>query len=90
MVQRFKQRHLMGEVIAAPISFIDGRLAAVYGRISCDNSKMSSVLDQVTNCIRKAAGLGLVVPWDRVFADYQSQGTCQEVQRQSADDSALC
>lgn len=73
MVEDFKQRHRTGLVhIESLAEFRKSvrHLGGSYNRFSCDNSSTNSILDQLTNTLRKAHGEGRFIPWQYVFADY--------------------
>ncbi len=49
-------------------------LASGYARFSCNNSKPTSVVDQINNILDKAASEKRFIPWQYVFADYAVSG----------------
>ncbi|HCO22542.1 MAG TPA: hypothetical protein DIT97_05565, partial [Gimesia maris] len=77
MVENFKSRHQTGRADETAVQCFKkycGKLAGLYTRYSCDNSSVTSILDQTVNCLRKAQQEGRFVPWEYVFADYSVTG----------------
>ncbi len=77
MVDDFKHRHRTGLVAVDAINaflLIVKYLASGYARFSCNNSKPTSVVDQINNILDKAASEKRFIPWQYVFADYAVSG----------------
>ena len=79
MVEDFKERHRgrqpdVEELKAIKLADPALKLAIGYFRYSCDNSNPTSITDQMTNCVKKAAEEGRFIPWQLVYADYSVTG----------------
>jgi DNA invertase Pin-like site-specific DNA recombinase len=79
MVDDFKRRHRGESVDAAQAkseaSRVDAkRIGGAYVRYSCDNSTPHSNVDQLTNCLKKAAEEGRFILWCYIYADYAVSG----------------
>jgi DNA invertase Pin-like site-specific DNA recombinase len=77
MVEDFKLRHRGGRVDPRPLQALlklCPRFAGNYNRYSCDNSKPTSIVDQMIRCLDKALKEQRFVPWAYVYADYSITG----------------
>jgi DNA invertase Pin-like site-specific DNA recombinase len=79
MVDEYKERHRTGKIDGDDLLSRLGsterpRLAAFYGRYSCDNSSPLSIIDQMHNCLVKAKDEGRFIPWEFIIADYSVSG----------------
>jgi DNA invertase Pin-like site-specific DNA recombinase len=77
MIEGYKRRHRSGLTSFKRVAqFIHRKLtlAGTYLRYSCDNSSTLSIIDQLFNCLRKAADEKRFIPWEFVFGDYSVTG----------------
>jgi len=77
MVADFKRRHRGGDVDPSELmtmyNSVD-KFAGNYNRFSCDRSSPASIVDQMTNCLKKAHEKGYFIPWQFVSCDYGVTG----------------
>ena len=75
MADDFKSRHRGGTVEVAALQVFQkfcSELGGNYNRFSCDNSDPLSIVDQMSNVLRKAQERGQFIPWSYVFCDMAS------------------
>ena len=77
MVDDYKHRHRGGKINLeglAPFLALKLEIWGDYGRYSANNSKLTSISDQLVNVLKKAAAEGRFIPWTLVYSDYSISG----------------